>query len=182
MGVEEKMCIRDSIKVCFTLDVVLIIWVKGINPVSYTHLDVYKRQGSGVDHIKAGVGSQQSVHLAVHTTQAVDVYKRQMAAWPDLPQPRMRTPSPSGSSVMLGAFFSLEISVLTSALARSGTALFATPPSISTMTPLHTGLTILAPNRPFSVSYTHLDVYKRQPWRGGWQSLRHPPAPPQHRP
>ena len=77
-----------------------------------------------------------------------------MAAWPDLPQPRMRTPSPSGSSVMFGAFFSLEMSVLTSALARSGTALFATPPSISTMTPLHTGLTILAPNRPFSPLHT----------------------------
>ena len=31
---------------------------------------------------------------------------------------------------------------------------FATPPSISTMTPLHTGLTILAPNRPFSPLHT----------------------------
>ena len=29
--------------------------------------------GSGVDHIKAGVGSQQSVHLAVHAAQAVVV-------------------------------------------------------------------------------------------------------------
>ena len=78
-----------------------------------------------------------------------------MAAWPALPQPRTRTqPSPAGSSVMLGAFFSLVISVCSRALARSGTALLATPPSKSQITPLHTGLTILPPKWPFSPLHT----------------------------
>ena len=73
-----------------------------------------------------------------------------MAAWPDLPQPRMRTPSPSGSRVILGALRSLVMSVVTRALARSGTALVATPPSKSLMTPLQTGLTSLPAKWPFS--------------------------------
>ena len=62
----------------------------------------------------------------------------------------MRTPLPSGSSVMLGAFFSLVMSVSTSALARSGTALLATPPTKSLISPLQTGLISSAPKCPFS--------------------------------
>ena len=106
------MCIRDRIlrilyliihfikaiiKVCFTLDVVLIIRVKGINPVSYTHLDVYKRQVQHgeitcrfrhlLQHGCAGIIGNLAAAVVVcirkiarrgYGVRRRDVYKRQM--------------------------------------------------------------------------------------------------------
>ena len=73
-----------------------------------------------------------------------------MAAWPLLPQPRTQTvpASSPGSRVMFSA--GSRPSARTSAAARSGTALKATPPSKASTWPPHTGLTRSARKWPFS--------------------------------
>ena len=77
-----------------------------------------------------------------------------MAAWPPLPQPRMRTAPFSSSKVMPGRSESLETSPFTRQVARSGMTLWATPPSNSSRLPARGLLTSSPLKPPFSPLHT----------------------------
>ena len=75
-----------------------------------------------------------------------------MAAWPLLPQPRMTVAPPSpASKVTPSVWTSAPAPTCTVQEARSGTALWATPPSNAVMTPFSNfGLTSSPLKPPFS--------------------------------